>query len=192
MPHAEHAQHKKHKPAATHARKSTSTRSTSHAGEHDAISILSEDHKNVQALFKQFEKLHGQKNSEDKKKELVQQICVELTIHTKTEEELFYPAMRDAIQDMDMLDEAYIEHASAKELIQQLQSMPISDELYDARVHVLGEYINHHIKEEESKIFPAAKKAKLDMETLGEEIAERKEELKADTGEVTMSMLSKM
>jgi hemerythrin superfamily protein len=185
MQRTEHSQHKKQKPA-THARKSTS-----HAEKHDAISVLSEDHKRVQALFKQFEKLHGQKDSDDKKKELVQQICVELTIHAKTEEEIFYPAAREAIPNTDITDEAYVEHAGAKELIQQLQTMKPGDEYYDAKVHVLQEYINHHIKEEETKMFPAAKKAKLDLESLGESISQRKDELEADTGEVSMSMFSK-
>lgn len=187
MQHTEHTQHKKAKSAATHARKSTS-----HTTKHDAISVLSEDHKRVQALFKQFEKLSGHKNSEEKRKELVQQICVELTIHTKAEEELFYPAAREVISDREMLDEAYVEHASAKELIQQLQTMQPDQDYYDAKVLVLGEYINHHIKEEESKIFPAIKKAKVDLETLGESISQRKDELTADTADVSMSMLSKI
>ncbi|MGZ3237936.1 MAG: hemerythrin domain-containing protein [Burkholderiaceae bacterium] len=187
MQHTEHAQHKKAKSGATHARKSTS-----HSTKHDAISVLSEDHKQVQAMFKQFEKLTGHKNNEDKKKELVQEICVALTIHTKAEEELFYPVAREAISDREMLDEAYVEHASAKELIKQLQTMRPGEDFYDAKVLVLGEYINHHIKEEESKIFPAMKKAKVDLETLGENISQRKDELTADTSDVSMSMLSKI
>jgi hemerythrin superfamily protein len=188
MQHTAHTQQKKHKPAATHARKIPST---SKPQKHDAISLLSEDHKNVQSLFKQFEKLHGQKNNDDKKKELVQQICVELTIHAKVEEELFYPAARESVKDQEITDEAYVEHAGAKDLIQQLQSMRPGDEYYDAKVLVLEEYINHHIKEEEGKIFPATKKAKADLEALGEQIAQRKEELHGDMGEVSMSMLSK-
>ncbi|MGZ5817973.1 MAG: hemerythrin domain-containing protein [Burkholderiaceae bacterium] len=192
MQHTEHTQHKKTKSPAPHARKSPS-KSAAHASKHDAISVLSEDHKHVQALFKQFEKLCGQKTGDnnDKKKELVQQICVELTIHAKAEEELFYPAARAAISDKEILEEAYVEHASAKELIQQLQSMHPGEDLYDAKVIVLGEYINHHIKEEEGQIFPAAKKAKMDLETLGENISQRKQELNADTADVSMSMLSK-
>ena len=186
MQHTAHTQHKKAKPQAAHAR-----RTATHAEKHDAISVLTEDHKRVQALFKQFEKLHGHKNSDDKKKELVQQICVELTIHAKAEEELFYPAGREAIKDGEMLDEAYVEHASAKELIQQLQSMRPSDDLYDAKVMVLEEYVNHHIKEEETKIFPAYKKAKVDLDSLGEGISQRKDELTADSAAVSMSMLSK-
>lgn len=186
MQHTQHTQQKKRSAGAAHARKSTG-----HAEKHDAISVLSEDHKRVQALFKQFEKLHGHKNNDDKKKELVQQICVELTIHAKAEEELFYPAGRDVVKDQEMLDEAYVEHAGAKELIQQLQSMRPSDDLYDAKVLVLEEYVNHHIKEEESKIFPAYKKAKVDLESIGEGISHRKDELTADSASVSMSMLSK-
>jgi hemerythrin superfamily protein len=175
----------KHQPAAR-ARKSVDT-----AKQHDVLSILSEDHRRVQELFKQFEKMRTHKNGEDKMKELVTQICVELTVHSKVEEEVFYPVAREVIKDQEITDEAYVEHAGAKELIQQLQSMKPGDEYYDAKVIVLEEYINHHIKEEEEKIFPAMKKAKVDLDEIGEQIIQRKEELKADAGEISMSMLSK-
>jgi hemerythrin superfamily protein len=192
MQHAEHAQHRKHKSTATHARRSTSTaKRASPASKNDALSLLSEDHKHVLSLFKEFEKLRGHKNSDDKKKQLVQQICVELTIHSKAEEEFFYPVAREVIKDREITDEAYVEHSTARELIQQLQTMRPSDDYYDAKVLVLQEYISHHINEEEEKIFPAMKKAKVNLESLGEEIAHCKQELQGDMGEVSMSMLSK-
>lgn len=183
--HTSHTQHRKHQPA-SHARKSASA-----AKKHDVLSILSEDHKRVLNLFQQFEKLRTHKNSEDKKKELVTQICVEITVHAKVEEELFYPVAREAVKDREITDEAYVEHAGAKELIKQLQSMRPGDEFYDAKVMVLEEYISHHIKEEEGKIFPAMKKSKADLDAMGEQIIQRKEELKSDAGEISMSMLSK-
>jgi hemerythrin superfamily protein len=128
---------------------------------------------------------------DDKKKELVRQICIELSIHTKAEEELFYPAARQVIKDSELLDEADVEHAGAKELIQQLQTMNPSEDHYDAKVIVLQEYIDHHVKEEEGKIFPAVKKAKMDINALGEQIMHRKDDLHSDLAEVSMSMLSK-
>jgi hemerythrin superfamily protein len=194
MQHTEHAQHRKHKSTATHARRSTSTstaKRASPAKKNDVLSLLSEDHKHVLSLFKEFEKLRGHKNSDDKKKQIVQQICVDLTIHAKAEEEFFYPAARQVIKDQEITDEAYVEHSTAKELIQQLQTMRPSDDYYDAKVLVLQEYISHHIKEEEEKIFPAMKKAKMDLESLGEEVAHCKQELQGDLAEVSMSMLSK-
>ena len=147
----------------------------------DAIALLMEDHKKVQKLFKDFEKIK-EEDSDDGKQGLVQQICNELTIHTQVEEEIFYPAAREAIDEQDLLDEAEVEHASAKELIAQLQSMEADDELYDATVTVLGEYVNHHIKEEQDEMFPKVKKAKLDVQALGEEMMRRKQELQVEMG----------
>ncbi len=145
---------------------------------HDAITLLTNDHKEVKKLFKEFEKLS---DSDDisAKEELVEQICQELTIHTEIEEEIFYPATREAIKDDDLLNEAEVEHASAKDLIAQLQSMDSSDDMYDAKVTVLGEYIEHHVQEEESEMFPKARKSKMDLVELGEKMSERKEELLA-------------
>ena len=103
--------------------------------------------------------------------------CVELVAHAQIEEEIFYPATRKATHDDDMLDEAIVEHASAKELISQLQSMDPKDDLYNAKVTVLGEYIEHHVAEEEKEMFVKAKKAKLDLVALGEEMALKKEKI---------------
>jgi hemerythrin-like domain-containing protein len=107
------------------------------------------------------------------------QICEELTVHAQIEEEIFYPAAREAISDDDMLNEAEVEHATAKDLIAQIQEMSGDDEMYDAKVKVLSEYINHHVEEEEGEMFPKAKKAKMDLEGLGVQLLERKEELTA-------------
>jgi hemerythrin superfamily protein len=141
----------------------------------NAISLLTEDHAKVRKMFKQFEKSH-EKMDDAEKVELVQQICIELTVHAQVEEEIFYPAAREAVDEQELLDEAEVEHASAKELISQLQSMQPGDELYDAKVTVLGEYVDHHIKEEEKQMFPKVRKARLDLEYLAEQIMERKEQ----------------
>ncbi len=147
----------------------------------DAIAILTADHNKVKKLFKEFESLH-EKQSDEEAEQVAQHICAELTIHATVEEEIFYPAVRKGIDDEDLLNEAEVEHATAKDLIAQIQSLDSSDETYAAKVKVLGEYINHHVKEEQGEMFPKAKKAKLDMEALGEEILERKSELKAEMG----------
>jgi hypothetical protein len=146
----------------------------------DAIALLVQDHKKVQKLFKDFEKLG--EDDEEAKGELCSQICAELKIHTTIEEEIFYPAMREAMEDQDMLDEAEVEHASAKELIAQLEGMKPGDDLFDAKVTVLGEYINHHVKEEQNEMFPEAKKTEVDMVALGEELMARKLECQQEMG----------
>jgi hemerythrin superfamily protein len=147
------------------------TSKKSATGGEDAIELLKTDHKKVKKLFKDFEKLKEDGDAAEKES-LAAEICTELTLHTEIEEELFYPAAREAIEEEDLLDEAEVEHASAKDLIEQIQEMDSSDPLYDAKVTVLGEYVNHHIEEEEKELFPKVKKAKqLDLDALGEEIA---------------------
>ena len=148
----------------------------------DAIEMLTADHKAVKALFKKFAALKddGDEGNEDEKVAVVQQICDALTVHAEIEEEIFYPAVREAIDDEDLMDEALVEHAGAKNLIAQLQEMDPEDDLYDAKVTVLGEQIDHHVEEEESDMFPKAKKAKLDTAELGAAMAARKDELTAE------------
>lgn len=141
----------------------------------DAIKMLKEDHAKVKGLFKKFESA----SSESSRQELAAQICTELTIHTTLEEEIFYPAARAALDEPDLLDEAEVEHASAKELISQIEAGQPGDELWDAKVTVLGEYVEHHIKEEEKEMFPKIRKADLDLKALGATMAERKEELQS-------------
>jgi hemerythrin superfamily protein len=141
----------------------------------DAITLLTEDHEQVKSMFEQYEQL-GERAHVSKQK-LALQICEALTKHATAEEEIFYPAVRAAIKEEDLVDEAVVEHASAKDLIAQIISMDPTDELYDAKVKVLGELIDHHVKEEEGEMFPKARKAKLDLMALGEAIATRKEEV---------------
>ena len=141
----------------------------------DAIKLLKADHDEVKRAFKEFEKLDREDTTA--MEELVVQVCEALKAHTTVEEEIFYPAVRAAIDDDDLMNEAQVEHQSAKDLIEQLEGMDSTDPLYPATFTVLGEYVLHHAKEEEDEMFPAARKAEIDLEALGEEIQARKEEL---------------
>lgn len=149
----------------------------------DAIKLLKQDHTNVKAMFKEYEEM-GERAFAGKKK-LADRICLELTRHAAIEEEIFYPALREASKESeDQLDEASVEHASVKALVAQISQMDSHDELYDAKVKVLGEYVNHHVKEEEGELFPQAREAGLDLATLGREMEARKEEVDAVPGEM--------
>lgn len=145
----------------------------------NAIDLLKEDHEKVKKAFKQFEKMD--RSDVESCRELVERVCAELRVHTTLEEEIVYPALREAIGDEDLMNEAAVEHESAKSLIEQLEKMEAGDPNYFATFTVLGEYVVHHVKEEEGEMFPQAKKAKeLDLAALGEEIKARKEELTAE------------
>jgi hemerythrin superfamily protein len=153
--------------------------------EKDACDLLDADHKAVKKMFKEYEELteSRSRSASQKKKDLAMQICQELTVHAQIEEEIFYPALRQAIKDTDLLDEAEVEHQSAKDLIAQLQAAGEPDDMFDAKVKVLGEYIDHHVKEEKSEIFPKARAArKLDLVAMREELETRKEELTSEIG----------
>lgn len=145
----------------------------------DAIKLLKGDHKEVKAWFKQYEKL----GAETEKQALADKICLALTVHAQIEEEIFYPAARAAIDDEDLFDEAEVEHGSAKQLIAEIQAMKVGDRLFDAKVIVLGEYIDHHVQEEEEEMFPEARHSDLDLKALGLQLAARKEELMSEAGQ---------
>jgi hemerythrin superfamily protein len=147
----------------------------------NAVALLTEDHKTVEKLFKQFEKLKKSERDDSEKAKLVHSACAALTVHAQIEEDLFYPAMYEAIDAEDELDEAEVEHATIKSLVSQLEEMEPGDELYDATFTVLAEYVRHHVKEEEGEIFPKAKKADLDLLALGEKLLERKRALEGET-----------
>ncbi|QAU34029.1 hemerythrin domain-containing protein [Janthinobacterium sp. 17J80-10] len=155
-------------------------KSTEAPHEKNAIELLKSDHEQVLQLFAKFEKV---KDKEDEtKRELVEHACSQLTIHAQIEEELFYPALRDVLDERDFLDEALVEHDMAKQLIADLESMEPDEDLYDAKFTVLGEYVKHHIEEEEKEIFAKAKKAGLDMDALGADMRDRKHELMKELG----------
>lgn len=161
-------------PAQSHAKAAVART----ADKHNAIDLLEADHKQVKRMFKEFEKCL--KNGDEAGKvEVAMQICQELRVHTQVEEEIFYPAAYAAFDSPDLLDEAVVEHATVKELIAQIESMVGSDDLYDAKVKVLSEYINHHVEEEEKELFPKARKARMDLQGLGESIIFRRDELMA-------------
>jgi hemerythrin superfamily protein len=159
----------------------SSDKSSSTTANQDAFALLAADHKRVKALFKEFESLKDE-GDDDQKAALVETICNELTVHAQIEEEIFYPALREAIDDEDLMDEADVEHASAKQLIAQLEQLDVGGDHYDALVTVLGEYIEHHVKEEEGEMFSKARKADIDSAALGEELAIRKTEMKEELG----------
>ncbi|HEX8883657.1 MAG TPA: hemerythrin domain-containing protein [Noviherbaspirillum sp.] len=156
------------------AAKKTAAKKVAKVSRTDAIALLTADHKRVKKMFKQFDKMKEDGASADKQA-LAQQICAELTLHAEVEEQIFYPATREAIDDDDMLNEAEVEHASAKDLIAQIESGDPSDPLWDAKVSVLGEYVDHHVQEEEEEMFKKARKAKMDLEALGQQIAAMKQ-----------------
>lgn len=139
----------------------------------DAITLLTADHRAVKAMFKDYESLKAD-GSDEEKAQLVGKICSSLTVHMTIEEEIFYPAVREAIDDEELMDEAEVEHASAKDLIAQLEGG--SEDHDDARVTVLGELIEHHVKEEEATMFPRASTA-IDLASIGAELEARKAEL---------------
>ncbi|HET6600051.1 MAG TPA: hemerythrin domain-containing protein, partial [Burkholderiaceae bacterium] len=136
-----------------------STRQTSP----DAIQLLTKDHKEVKALFQKYKKLASADGDASDRQKLAAQICTMLIAHSGIEKEIFYPAAREAGVEADLLDEAEVEHASVEELISQIQAMSPDEDLYDAKVTVLGEYVNHHVKEEEDEMFPKCRKAKMDL-----------------------------
>jgi len=141
----------------------------------DALAMLKADHKLVSSLFDAFEKT----KSDARKTSIVAQICRELTVHTQIEEEIFYPAVKAALRDKELVPEATVEHASVKNLIAAVKGKAPFGEMYDANVKVMGEFVKHHVKEEEKQMFPKARKTKLDMQALGAQMAARKEELMA-------------
>jgi len=153
-------------------------RRTRRTGQRDplAVRLLKQDHREVEGWFDEYEQLE----EDDEKLALFNKIALALKVHTQIEEEIFYPEERGQVED-DMLDEAFVEHNGAKILIAEIEAMQPSDEYYDAKVKVLGEYIKHHVKEEEQPggIFAQAKKGDEDLEAMGERLKVRKEQLMA-------------
>jgi hemerythrin-like domain-containing protein len=139
----------------------------------DVLKMLKEDHKKVKKAFQDFERLDKQTRM-DECQALVMQTCADLALHTTLEEELFYPAIRGALREPQLIDEAEVEHASAKTLIADLQQVAPEDRGWAATFKVLGEYVQHHIKEEEGEIFPQLARAQLDWDGLHRQMAERR------------------
>ncbi len=147
----------------------------------DVLDALIEDHKNILQLFAEFQSIRDHADDETRQT-LVDVVCTELVIHAQIEEEFLYPAVRDAFDDMSLVDQAAVEHNVSRQLIAELESMHPDDELYDAKFTVLGEYVRHHIEEEQNKIFPRIRTSGIDLETLGEDILQLRRELRSEFG----------
>ena len=147
-----------------------------------ALELLMSDHRKVEDLFEQFDQ--EKDSDEGTRREIAQQICAELTIHAQVEEELFYPWLREQLEDddMEMVEEAQVEHNTAKDLIAQIEGATDIDEVYNAKVKVLSEYIKHHVQEEENEIFPEVRDQQEELDELGQEMAARKAELMEELG----------
>lgn len=154
----------------TASEKASATKAPAHK---EATALLRADHKLVSDLFEQYEK----SRSTSKKKDLVAQICKELTVHAQVEEEIFYPAVKAALKDHELIPEANVEHATLKDLIAQVEGVEPEGEMFDAKIKVMSEYVKHHVKEEQNEIFPKARATSLDMIELGDQITARKQEL---------------
>jgi len=145
----------------------------------NALELLKRDHDTVDKLFAEYEELKDGAD-ESEKEELVGQICDALTVHAQIEETIFYPAARRALQQeegKDLLNEAAVEHQTLKDIIGRLESAPTSDPLYDAGVKVLSEYVKHHVREEENELFPKVRASDMDLQAIGRQLAQRKEQL---------------
>ena len=147
-----------------------------------ALELLEADHRKVEALFNRFE--DEKEGDEATRRGIGQRICGELTVHARVEEELFYPWLRENLDEsrMELIEEAQVEHNTAKDLIAQIEAATDIDETYDAKVKVLGEYIKHHVGEEENEIFEAVAGMQEELDELGQEMAARKAELMEETG----------
>ncbi|HEX8232334.1 MAG TPA: hemerythrin domain-containing protein [Caulobacteraceae bacterium] len=154
---------------------SSSDKTAAKGGGTDAIALLKQDHREVEELFSKFEATGGEKT----KAKLAAQICLELKVHTQIEEEIFYPRSREEEVEGDLVDEAVVEHQAAKRLIAEIEAGDPGDEMWEAKVKVLKEMVEHHVQEEEKELFPEAKKAGMDMQAIGARLAERKAELTA-------------
>lgn len=143
----------------------------------DAIALLEADHREVESWFDEFEKARA----DSRKADLAAKICTALKVHTRIEEEIFYPAFLREVEDRDLHHEAIIEHAAAKQLIAEIEASGPSDEFFDAKIKVLAEMIEHHVKEEEQRggMFAQARQSRLDLQTLGKQLADRKAQLMA-------------
>ncbi len=140
----------------------------------NAFDVLGEDHREVEGWFDEYDELEQE---DDGKAELAEKICLALKVHAQIEEEIFYPQVRAATGDNDLVDEAVVEHATVKNLIAEIEKMKVGDDLYDAKIRVLGEMVKQHIKQEEEELFPEISSAEIDVDAIGKELAERKEEL---------------
>ncbi|HLZ76710.1 hemerythrin domain-containing protein [Phenylobacterium sp.] len=149
----------------------------------DAVALLKADHRAVEKLFSQFEKA----KNDERRKALADRICLELRVHMQIEEQIFYPVSREYLKNEDIVDEAVVEHAAARDLMDEIEAMRPGEELYDAKMTVLEEQIEHHVEEEEEDYFPKVKKTDMDLKAVGTRMAALKEQLlaKIDAGQIS-------
>jgi hypothetical protein len=164
------------------ARKSSRAQSSNRKKEAEtaainAFDLLQQDHREVEEWFDEYDEVQ---EDDDRKAELAEKICLALKVHARIEEEIFYPQAREATKDNDLIDEAVVEHATVKGLIAEIETMEVGEELYDAKIRVLGEMVKQHIREEEEELFPEVQSAKMDIDAVGKRLAERKHELMAE------------
>jgi len=164
----------------TAAKKAAAAKTASASKGPDAVALLKADHRAVEKLFGQYEKA----KDNDRKKALADKICLELRVHMQLEEEIFYPVSREFLKDEDIVDEAVVEHAAARDLMDEIEAMAPTEDLYDAKMTVLQEQIEHHVEEEETEYFPKVQKTDMDLRAVGARMAARKEAL---TGEMDKS-----
>jgi hemerythrin superfamily protein len=150
----------------------------------NAIELLIADHENVRRLFDEYEELVDDEADEEDRQALAEEICAMLTVHSMLEQEIIYPAAREAVDDQDQLDEAEVEHQSIDDMVAQIQELDPSEELYDAKVKVLSELVEHHVREEEDELFPKLEASELDLDELGHSLQERRAELLEELGYV--------
>jgi hemerythrin superfamily protein len=142
----------------------------------NAVEVLKRDHDEVEKLFDQYEDAKDESNTE-LKVQIVTAVCKALAMHAQIEEELFYPAMRRQEDALELIDEAAVEHQTLKNLVAELEGASPDDDLYDAKVKVLSEYVKHHVKEEEGELFPIAKRSEIDLDALGRQLVARKAQI---------------
>ena len=172
---ATHSSTSKSKSASSKS-KSTTKRTSSSSRQKDAIQLLKADHREVEKLFGQFTKA----KAGERKMQLSRKICRELRVHTQIEEEILYPVSREFLKEDDIVNEAIVEHQAAKDLIEQIEAMDDpSDEMFEAKMQVLQEQIEHHVEEEEKEYFPQLQKSDMDLKGIGEQLAMRKKDLMA-------------
>lgn len=156
----------------------------SQANESDAVELLKTDHREVERIFKAFDKARAEGVDDETKRGLVERACAALEVHTRIEEEIFYPAAASVLRDEILTEEALVEHAVAKDLIANLEALEPGEPFYDATFVVLAQYVKHHVRREETELFPAVKRAKLDLQQLGRQMKQRKEELEDENGPI--------
>lgn len=164
-------------------RKSSGSQASNRRNETDkkdapnAFELLEQDHRQVEEWLDEYDEIE---DNDRRKSDLSEKICLALEVHSRLEEEVFYPKAREATKDNDLIDEAIVEHAAVKNLIAEIEEMEVGEDLYDAKIRVLGEMVKRHVREEEEELFPELEKSKIDLAALGRELAARKEELMAE------------